>query len=136
MRLGGVGTSAIRMSCATKWGRTSWSSTDNGAAPGVLERFPEEIWLGLGSLHVVLGQLLGQQDDDSGTPVFLGEDLLAYLVLALGAALFIGNVLAVVKPPDRANEGDLPRAPIARSVVMAVLGLLAAVWALASLVTN
>ena len=77
--------------------------------------------------------ILGQDGD---SPVFLGENLLAYLVLALGAALFIGNLLAVVRPPDRPREGDLGRAPVARSVVMAVVGLLAAVWALASLVTG
>ena len=77
--------------------------------------------------------ILGQDGD---SPVFLGENLLAYLVLALGAALFIGNLLAVVKPPDRPREGDLGRAPVARSVVMAVVGLLAAVWALASLLTG
>lgn len=78
---------------------------------------------------VILGQ-------EGGTPVFLGEDLLAYLVLALGAALFVGNLLAVVKPPERPREGDLGRAPVARSVVMAVVGLLAAVWAVASLVAG
>jgi hypothetical protein len=39
-----------------------------------------------------------------------------------------------VKPPPQAKEGDLERAPVARSVVMAVVGLLAAIWALASLV--
>ena len=74
--------------------------------------------------------------EEGGSPVFLGADLLAYLVLALGGALFVGNLLAVVKPPERPREGDLGRAPVARSVVMAVLGLLAAVWALASLVTG
>ena len=77
--------------------------------------------------------ILGQESD---TPVFLGEDLLAYLVLALGAALFVGNLLAVVKPPDQPKEGDLGRAPIGRSVAMAVLGLVAALWALASLITG
>ncbi|MEO7556424.1 MAG: hypothetical protein ABIV94_07460 [Acidimicrobiales bacterium] len=65
--------------------------------------------------------------------MFLGDDLLAYLVLALGGALAAGNVLAIVRPPERANEGDLPRAPLARSVTMALIGSLAAIWALASL---
>jgi hypothetical protein len=65
--------------------------------------------------------------------VFLGEDLLAYLVLALGAALAVGNVLALVRPPEDVPEGDLARAPVARSLVMAVVGALAAIWALASL---
>ncbi|MEO7370514.1 MAG: hypothetical protein ABIZ69_06620, partial [Ilumatobacteraceae bacterium] len=60
-------------------------------------------------------------------------DLLAYLVLALGGALFAGNTMALVKPPPP-KEGDLVRAPVARSVVMGLIGLIAAVWALASLI--
>jgi hypothetical protein len=69
------------------------------------------------------------------TPVFLGEDLLAWLVLAIGAAMAVGSVMAIVRPPDRPKEGDLAQAPMTRSVVMAVVGGLAAVWALASLVS-
>jgi len=65
--------------------------------------------------------------------VFLGDDLLPYLVLALGGAMFVGSVLAVVRPPERPREGELERAPVGRSLVMAGLGLVAAVWALASL---
>jgi hypothetical protein len=74
--------------------------------------------------------------EESGTPVFLGEDLLAYLVLALGAALFVGNLLAVLRPPSRPKEGELSRAPVGRSLAMAGLGLVGAVWALASLITG
>jgi len=67
--------------------------------------------------------------------VFLGDNLLAWLTLALGGALFVGNVLAVVKPPQaRRSEADLAKAPVARSLVMAAVGLVAAVWAFASLV--
>ena len=66
--------------------------------------------------------------------MFLGDDLLKWLVLALGGALFVGNVLAVVKPPPAAKEGDLTRAPVSRSLFMAAIGLVAAVWGLASLV--
>ncbi len=66
-------------------------------------------------------------------PVFLGEDLLAWLLLALGGALAVGNTLALVRPPRQTREGELARAPVARSVVMAVVGLVAAVWALATL---
>lgn len=69
--------------------------------------------------------------------MFLGEDLLAWLVLALGGALFVGNVLAVIRPPQRtAGEGDLTRAPVARSLAMALLGFVAAVWALGSLISG
>jgi hypothetical protein len=68
--------------------------------------------------------------------MFLGDDLLAYLVLALGGALLVGNVLALVKPPEQPKDGELARAPVARSVTMAVLGAVAAIWALASLIAG
>ena len=66
--------------------------------------------------------------------VFLGKDLLAWLVLALGGAMAVGNGLALLRPPPKAREGDLPRAPVARSLAMLLIGALAALWALASLV--
>ena len=66
--------------------------------------------------------------------MFLGDDLLAYLVLALGAALFAGNLMALVKPPPP-KEGDLTKAPIGRSVLMGLIRLVAALWSLASLLT-
>lgn len=66
--------------------------------------------------------------------MFLGENLLAYLVLALGGALAVGNVMALVKPPEKGRaEGDLDKAPVGRSAVMIVIGALAALWAIASL---
>lgn len=69
--------------------------------------------------------------------VFLGDDLLAWLMLALGGALFVGNLAAILRPPaGPREEGALERAPLTRSIVMAALGLLAAVWALASLVAG
>ena len=68
--------------------------------------------------------------------MFLGEDLLPLIVLALGAAMAIGTLLALVRPPERREEGDLVRAPIARSVVFIAIGVLAAVWALASLLID
>jgi hypothetical protein len=69
--------------------------------------------------------------------MFLGEDLLAYMVLAFGGALFVGNLLAVIRPPERQlDETNLERAPVVRSVAFALLGLVAAIWALASLVAG
>ena len=69
--------------------------------------------------------------------MFLGADLLAWLVLALGGALFVGNLLAVVKPPgQQRDESHLERAPIGRSILFGGLGLIAAVWALATLVAG
>ncbi|MGH9222893.1 MAG: hypothetical protein ACRD2W_03620 [Acidimicrobiales bacterium] len=71
-----------------------------------------------------------------GQTVLLGDDLLPLLVLALGAALVVGNGLALVRPPRQARPGELSRAPVGRSLVMLVVGLLAAVWALASLIAG
>ncbi len=66
--------------------------------------------------------------------MFLGEDILPWLVLAIGGALAVGNVLALVRPQRTSADGDLPRPPLARSVVMIALGTVAAIWGLASLV--
>lgn len=65
--------------------------------------------------------------------MLLGEDLLAYLVLALGGAMAVGSLLALVRPPEVKAQGDLERAPLGRSLVFAAIGLVGAVWALASL---
>jgi len=68
--------------------------------------------------------------------VFLGEDILAWAVLALGAAMAVGSALALARPPVEREEGDLPRAPLGRSLVMIAIGLIAAVWAIASLASG
>jgi hypothetical protein len=68
--------------------------------------------------------------------MLLGDDLLEWILLALGAALLVGNVLALVRPPEQRNEGDLERAPVLRSVLYAAIGAVAAVWALASLLVG
>ncbi|MEY2432612.1 MAG: hypothetical protein QOC92_2337 [Acidimicrobiaceae bacterium] len=68
--------------------------------------------------------------------LFGGPDLLRYLVLALGGALVVGNVLALTRPPEQAKEGELDKAPVARTVVMAVVGAIAALWAVATLVSG
>ena len=70
--------------------------------------------------------------------MFLGEDLLPLLVLAFGAAMAVGSALALVRPPpprDRA-EGELQRPPLGRSLAMILVGAVAAIWALASLVAG
>jgi len=69
-------------------------------------------------------------------PVLLGDNLLPLLVLALGGAMLAGNVLALIRPPERPKEGELERAPAGRSLAMAVLGGMAALWAIASLVAG
>ena len=67
--------------------------------------------------------------------MFLGEDLLAWLVLAVGGAMTVGNLAALAFPPRSVdNDFDsLPQASIWRCVIFAGLGLMASLWALASL---
>ena len=69
--------------------------------------------------------------------MFLGEDLLAWLVLAIGGAMAVGNLAALIRPPDESKHAeDLDRAPLIRSVVFITLGGVAAVWALGSLIAG
>jgi hypothetical protein len=68
--------------------------------------------------------------------LFLGEDLLPLIVLALGAAMAVGTVLALVRPPEQRDDGDLAKAPLLRSGVFIAVGVVAAVWALASLLAG
>jgi hypothetical protein len=71
---------------------------------------------------------------DSG--LFLGNDLLAWIVLALGGALVVGNALALIRPPEQPERGELQRAPLGRTFVMMLVGAIAAIWSLASLLTK
>jgi hypothetical protein len=68
--------------------------------------------------------------------VLLGDDLLPLLVLAIGGAMAVGSLLALVRPPGAARDGELERAPLARSVVMIAIGSIAAIWALGSLIAG
>ena len=65
--------------------------------------------------------------------MFLGENLLSWLLLALGAAMAVGNGMALVRPPRQLDGDDLDRPPVWRSLLYIVLGTVAALWAVASL---
>lgn len=66
---------------------------------------------------------------------FLGDDLLGWLTLAIGGALAVGTLLALVRPPSRRADGELARPPLWRSLIMIAVGLVAFVWGLASLLS-
>ncbi|HTO01422.1 MAG TPA: hypothetical protein VL068_12170 [Microthrixaceae bacterium] len=64
----------------------------------------------------------------------LGDDFLPWIVLAFGAAMVVGNVLALVRPPASSSEAAV-RPPMARVVAMIAIGAVAAIWGLASLLS-
>ncbi len=64
--------------------------------------------------------------------MFLGEDIAAWLVLALGGAMLVGHVVALLNPPGSAAKR---RAPLGRSLVFIGVGALSTIWALASLLS-
>jgi hypothetical protein len=68
--------------------------------------------------------------------VLLGDDLLPLLVLAFGGAMVAGSAMALVRPPtSRRADETLERPSLARSLAFIAIGLLCAVWALASLLS-
>jgi len=75
----------------------------------------------------------------NGNDLLGGTDLLRLLFLAFGGALVVGNVLALVRPPSNLAADDNQAAPLkpplARSVVMIAIGLVAVIWALATLLS-
>ena len=56
-------------------------------------------------------------EGSSGSGLLGGPDLLVWIVLALGAAMVVGNLLAIFRPPPRPQEDDLATAPVARSII-------------------
>jgi hypothetical protein len=76
------------------------------------------------------------------------DEVLRELIAAIGAALFIGNLVALIRRrtaavrsanptgPGGDRSPDLPQAPVARTVVYIVLGFVVMVWGIASFVTG
>jgi hypothetical protein len=90
------------------------------------------------------------------------DTVLRELIAALGAALFIGNLVALARrradarraaaararptPPDRptpakrrspgTRETDLPEAPIARTLLYMLLGFVVMTWGIATLLVD
>jgi hypothetical protein len=74
--------------------------------------------------------------------LLLGDDFFPWIALAFGAAMVVGNVLALVRPPKTDRDGATgtarranERPPMGRVVAMVVLGVVVGGWGLASLVT-
>jgi hypothetical protein len=79
------------------------------------------------------------------------DEVLRELLVAIGAALFLGNLMALVRrrapageprlpPPTQAPDSEdghvLQQAPLARTVTYLVIGFIVALWGVASLVAG
>ncbi len=65
--------------------------------------------------------------------MFLGENLLPLLTLAIGGGLAVGTIAAIVRPRTEVRDGELERPPLGRSIVQIAIGLVVSIWAIASL---
>ena len=65
--------------------------------------------------------------------LFLGEDLLVWIILAFGGAMVVGSLAALLRPREEAKEGELVRPPLARTLGFVAIGLVAVIWAVATL---
>ena len=74
-----------------------------------------------------------------------GPEIITFLLLALGGALAVGNIAALINPegprqrrdaipPPPGAPDDAAKPKVGRSVVMIVVGLVIVVWAIASLI--
>src|SRR5690606_41902547 len=68
--------------------------------------------------------------------MLLGDELLEWILLAMGGALFVGNVLALVRPPANRTETDLERDPVLGPLLCAFIGRVTPVWALATILVG
>ena len=72
-------------------------------------------------------------EPDFGAAMFLGENLLPLLTLAIGGALAVGTLAAFVRPRADVRDGELERPPLGRSILQVAIGLVASIWAIATL---
>jgi len=72
------------------------------------------------------------------------DEVLRELLVAMGGALFVGNLMALLRrrapAPLTGSESEdghaLPEAPLARTITYLVIGFVVAVWGIASLATG
>lgn len=71
------------------------------------------------------------------------DEVLRELLVAMGAALFVGNLMALLRrravtPSGDGEQGEqqLQRAPVGRTVAYMAIGFVVAFWGLASLLAS
>lgn len=97
--------------------------------------------------HLLTGRLIiGRYEDDMEQDLFLlGDDFMPWMVLAFGAAMVVGNLAAMFRPPKqdakaspqqrKNNNAPAAKPPVVRSLVMIAIGAVAAVWGAVSLLS-
>ena len=65
--------------------------------------------------------------------LFLGKDFFPWMMIAIGGALVVGNLLAWFRPPAAA-QGKKP--PLSRTITMSALGLVALGWGLITILAS
>ena len=66
---------------------------------------------------------------------FLGEDILVWLMLAVGGALALGTATALIRPKAEIGDDELDRPPLGRSLLQIAIGAVVVIWAIASLIS-
>lgn len=65
------------------------------------------------------------------------DQVLLEILAAVGGALFVGNLVALLRHrPAGTGRGDLPRAPVVRTVVYLGLGFVVMAWAVVTIVVS
>ena len=68
------------------------------------------------------------------------DEVLRELLIAMGAALFVGNLMALLRRRSEAVNGEddqaSRQAPVGRTVAFMVMGFVVAFWGFASLLAN
>ena len=77
--------------------------------------------------------LQASSDSLSDLSEFLGEDILVWLMLAVGGALTIGTATALIRPKSEIGDDELERPPLGRSLLQIAIGLVVVIWAAVTL---
>lgn len=71
--------------------------------------------------------------DTIDSTMFLGDDLLPWMLVAFGGAMAVGTALALFRPSVDADGEPRERPPMVRSLAFIVVGAVCAIWGLASI---
>jgi len=95
--------------------------------------FPVPVGVMSTGISTIVGGSQNLEWESGDLVLFLGEDLLPMLTLAIGGALAIGTLAALARPRQDVPDGELARPPLIRSIIQIAIGATVSIWAIASL---